>query len=202
MLVPMFGNYKAQILILADTTLCFSYSQELEERRWKALFNLLNININITFTCDPLSNSIVFSSPLLLLLNPFVFPPPPSQFYCFPSSSFSSSSSSSTILLFSLLLLLHNSIVFPPPPPPQFYCFSSSSSTILFFPPPPPQFYFFKPPPPPPVYCVFALNTDKCISNQYLVSCSNGVYFFVKRTSVLLFGILNIMKTVDCILIS
>ena len=163
MLVPMFGNYKAQILILADTTLCFSYLQELEERRWKALFNLLNININITFTCDPLPNSTVFSSLLLLLL-------------------------------------LHNSIVFPPPPP-QFYCFSSSSSTILFF-PPPPQFYFFKPPPPPPVYCVFALNTDKCISNQYLVSCSNGVYFFVKRTSVLLFGILNIMKTVDCILIS
>ena len=39
-------------------------------------------------------------------------------------------------------------------------------------------------------------------SNQYLVSCSNGVYFFVKRTSVLLFGILNVIKTIDCILIS
>ena len=32
----------------------------------------------------------------------------------------------------------------------------------------------------------FVLNT-KCISNRYLACCSIGVYFFVKRTSVLLF---------------
>ena len=42
----------------------------------------------------------------------------------------------------------------------------------------------------------------KCISKQYLVSCSVGVYFFVKGTSVLLFGILNVTKTIDRILIS
>ena len=35
----------------------------------------------------------------------------------------------------------------------------------------------------------------KCISNQYLVCCSIGVYFFIKGTSVLLFGILNVTKT-------
>ena len=33
MLAPMLGNYKPQILIRVDTTLCFSYSQELEERK-------------------------------------------------------------------------------------------------------------------------------------------------------------------------
>ena len=42
-LVPMLGNYKPQILIRVGTTLCFSYSRELEESRWRALFNLLNI---------------------------------------------------------------------------------------------------------------------------------------------------------------
>ena len=34
------GNYKLQILIRVDTTLCFSYSLELEGSRWRALFNL------------------------------------------------------------------------------------------------------------------------------------------------------------------
>ena len=41
--VPMLGNYKPHILIRVGTTLCFSYSRELEESRWRALFNLLNI---------------------------------------------------------------------------------------------------------------------------------------------------------------
>ena len=45
MLVPMLGNYKPQILIHVDTSLCFSYSRELEESRWRALFNLLNIAV-------------------------------------------------------------------------------------------------------------------------------------------------------------
>ena len=46
----MLGNYKPQILIRVDTTLCFSYSRELEESRWRASFNLLNISV--TFDND------------------------------------------------------------------------------------------------------------------------------------------------------
>ena len=42
----------------------------------------------------------------------------------------------------------------------------------------------------------------KCISNQHLVCCSIGVYFFVKGTLVLLFDILIVTKTIDWILIS
>ena len=51
----------------------------------------------------------------------------------------------------------------------------------------------------PAVFCSWQY---KCISNQYLVCSAIGVYFFVKGTSDLLFGILNVTKTIDCVPIS
>ena len=49
-------------------------------------------------------------------------------------------------------------------------------------------------------YTVFC-SQYKCISNQYLVCCSIAVYFFVKGTSDLLFGILNVTKTTDFLIL-
>ena len=43
---------------------------------------------------------------------------------------------------------------------------------------------------------------QKCISNQYQVRCSIGVYLFAKGALVLLLGILSVPKTIDCVLIS
>ena len=45
----------------------------------------------------------------------------------------------------------------------------------------------------PKVFC----SQQRSIFNRYLVCCSIRVYFFVKGTSVLLFGILNVTKTID-----